>query len=572
MGMNATNRDPMLHTLRTLSLGLLTATALSSAAQGHTIFVAGHANPCSPAIAGSTVNIWSFGTVTGVATSATTTLNANCYYYLEMLVADTAGWVAVEGPCGNGTNTVDTVFYSLTPPFTTDVIVDLDCGGGGQACTACINMTSNSPFTALFSSCTTGGNGAYTYLWDFSGQGGGAVPGNNISHTFPGPGVYAACLNVADANGVTCHLCETVYVDPNGGVSLDPPGSCQACLDITQSQGGGALIPWSIDLTSCSQANGPIQFEWWLPDGSISSDTATSFQLNAPGLYAVCLTITGADQCTSTVCDSVVIGQDGFIINSEPWYDCMGVLFGPDVPGSPCANPMGEPGTWSANCVCEVDGPTDCEADFWVIQAYENGDSTGTPIPNTLWIWNLSSGGSGFYQYHWNFGDGTTSSVAFPTHTYADNGPYILCLTLSDSEGCTDTYCDSVSVDENGLLNGLIVEGHGHSHTGQPRAGFTINVIDPIHMGTPDVLGTQLTAFPNPVMDQLTVTFMHKGGTPVTADVIDANGRRVLNKPLRAGAGANRIELELGDLPEGLYLLRLDTGSGVSTLRFVKGR
>ncbi len=561
----------MLHTLRTLSLGLLTATALSSAAQGHTIHVAGHANPCNPAIAGSTVTIWSFGTVSGVATSATAALNANCYYSLEMTVADTAGWVAVEGSCGNGMAAIDTVFYSLTPPFTTDVILDLNCGAA-PACQACFTVDQTAPFTAVFSSCSSGGSGTYSYIWDFSGPGGGAVSGDGITRTFPGPGQYVACLNLTDSEGCTSSVCHQVYVDEEGNISFDPPTGCEACISITQAMNGNNAVPFQADFTNCSTGAPIMQHLWWLPNGLNSDEQDQTFTFQGPGVYGVCLDITDGMGCESSVCDTVVIGQDGLIITSEPWNDCLGVPFGPDVPGSPCDNPMLGEGTWNANCECEVDEPTDCEAGFWVIQAYENGDSTGTPIPNTLWIWNLSNGGSGFYQYFWDFGDGTSSTAAFPTHTYADNGPYILCLTISDSEGCTDTHCDSVSVNEDGFLNGLIVEGHGTSHNGQPRSGFTINVVDPLHMGAPDALGTQLTAFPNPVMDRLTVTFMHKGGTRVTADVIDANGRRVLNQPLRAGTGVNRIDLDLGELPGGLYMLRLDTGSGVSTLRFVKGR
>ena len=48
-------------------------------------------------------------------------------------------------------------------------------------------------------------------------------------------------------------------------------------------------------------------------------------------------------------------------------------------------------------------------------------------------------------RYHWNFGDGDTSNVANPTHTYAANGTYYVCETVYNGTG-NSTVCDSVHV------------------------------------------------------------------------------------------------------------------------------
>ena len=45
--------------------------------------------------------------------------------------------------------------------------------------------------------------------------------------------------------------------------------------------------------------------------------------------------------------------------------------------------------------------------------------------------------------YFWDFGDGTTSTQSYPTHTFADSGNHYVCLTTTNSCG-TDTICDSV--------------------------------------------------------------------------------------------------------------------------------
>jgi hypothetical protein len=42
-------------------------------------------------------------------------------------------------------------------------------------------------------------------------------------------------------------------------------------------------------------------------------------------------------------------------------------------------------------------------------------------------------------SYHWDFGDGTTSTETNPSHTYADKGMYKIVLTVTDEHGKTDT-------------------------------------------------------------------------------------------------------------------------------------
>ncbi|MBX7206502.1 MAG: PKD domain-containing protein [Bacteroidia bacterium] len=50
-------------------------------------------------------------------------------------------------------------------------------------------------------------------------------------------------------------------------------------------------------------------------------------------------------------------------------------------------------------------------------------------------------------EYEWFFGDGSISKEKEPTHAYALNGYYHVCLTVTTPQGTYDSYCDDISID-----------------------------------------------------------------------------------------------------------------------------
>jgi PKD repeat protein len=49
--------------------------------------------------------------------------------------------------------------------------------------------------------------------------------------------------------------------------------------------------------------------------------------------------------------------------------------------------------------------------------------------------------------YFWNFGDGTTSTAAVPAdHTYSTTGLYTITLEVTDANGCTDAFSETVDI------------------------------------------------------------------------------------------------------------------------------
>jgi hypothetical protein len=256
----------------------------------------------------------------------------------------------------------------------------------------------------------------------------------------------------------------------------------------------------------------------------------------------------------------------------EP-LDCLGIPGGPNTVGTPCSNPgTGVAGYWNSVCECIPDtSSTACEAYFWVLQAYtvENtGDTTtAVPVPNEVWVWNLASGGQPPYTYLWSFGDGTTSAESFPTHFYASGGSYQLCLTIADMNGCTSAHCDTITVDEDGMYNGMIIDGR----PGMLRNGFTLTVINELPTTVAERTAVEEVAlWPNPVEDVIRLAFTSARSASLQLQVIDANGRVMATSNYAVNNGANQHDLNVSELESGMYLLQISDGTHSTSRRFVK--
>lgn len=81
--------------------------------------------------------------------------------------------------------------------------------------------------------------------------------------------------------------------------------------------------------------------------------------------------------------------------------------------------------------------PTNCHASFFMLPA----DST-----YNNWLVQNYSSGSAPLSYLWNFGDGNTSTLVSPAHTYSTVGTYTVCLTVT-SGTCSDTFCSTALTD-----------------------------------------------------------------------------------------------------------------------------
>lgn len=189
-------------------------------------------------------------------------------------------------------------------------------------------------------------------------------------------------------------------------------------------------------------------------------------------------------------------------------------------------------------------------------------DSFGNIIStNVVMISNTSQGQN--LTYTWDFGDGspTYTGVHF-LHTYANAGPYLLCLTISSpatpiSAACTSTYCDSLMVDSSGVL------------IGKTNSGFSIQMGDgsdvsetPTSINTVEEIISALNIYPNPANDFINISYQVSKDETAIFNLYDLTGNLIQESGLK---GNTENKIQLNNLDKGIYLIQIKTTKGVIT-------
>ena len=108
---------------------------------------------------------------------------------------------------------------------------------------------------------------------------------------------------------------------------------------------------------------------------------------------------------------------------------------------------------------------------------------------------------------------------------------------------------------------------------GTRSEGFTLNVIHHIPTGITEVPAfAELKAWPNPVLNELNLTFNTSVSGTVPVTVIDPSGRTVITASQNLTTGSNTFRISTDDLGPGLYMVRIGNDARSITQRFMKVR
>lgn len=187
-----------------------------------------------------------------------------------------------------------------------------------------------------------------------------------------------------------------------------------------------------------------------------------------------------------------------------------------------------------------------CDASFTVVQDTSN-------LYNYT-VYNTSSTGSNYY-YLWDFGDTTTSNLQYPMHNYSGSGPYQLCLTVTDTSGCSDTQCDSI-------------------YAGRSSGGISLVVLPPIITNVKETkLVNLLNIYPNPTNTISTISYSIGKDTSFELTVFDLLGNKVtVIETGNRKAGNYSTVWNAENLSKGMYLLQLKTDDTISVKKVIISR
>ncbi len=179
------------------------------------------------------------------------------------------------------------------------------------------------------------------------------------------------------------------------------------------------------------------------------------------------------------------------------------------------------------------------------------------PKPLTWYIWDYSYGIPPL-TYLWDFGDGSTSTLQYPSHTYATQGHYDVCLTITDASACTSTTCDTSSIKKL-MANGSMMQLHV---VPIPTNGIGMN-----NNGI-----TSVTAQPNPFNDQVILNLATNYPQKINVQITDVMGKLIYSENKNLVVGSNETKINTINFSEGLYFVKIlsENNSFNTTVRIIK--
>ncbi|MBX7071022.1 MAG: PKD domain-containing protein [Microthrixaceae bacterium] len=277
-------------------------------------------------------------------------------------------------------------------PETVNAIVNQPPVAQGSATPASGKEPLTVAFDADGTSDSDDATNTLTFAWNFGDPGSGAnntAASANASHTYQAAGTYTATLTVTDPLGASDTHTETITVNAN-----------QAPVAVANADVTAGQVPLVVNFNSTSSTDdGTIVSRLWNFGGSITStDANPQFTFGSTGLKTVTLTVTDDNGVSDT--DTIQIDVQAI----------------PNVP--PVAVGTANPTTAKQGAVVQFTGDT-------------SSDPDNTP---------------GGLDYLWDFGDGSTSTLANPSHDFDTVGTANVQLQVTDAAGGSHTVVVPVEI------------------------------------------------------------------------------------------------------------------------------
>ncbi|MGB3947320.1 MAG: PKD domain-containing protein [Bacteroidia bacterium] len=379
-----------------------------------------------------------------------------------------------------------------------------------------------------------------------------------LVHTYNSTATYNICYTITDSLDPQCNdtYCDSVTVSTSAN-------SCNLYnINFYDSLGATYFHP----IISGNVTN----YFWDFGDGTTSTQSNPFHTFATGGNYIICLTASNPQtSCNAIYCDTFFVSSCSAAITYVNDSVGNGVTFFANAVGtantylwnfgdgntSTLANPYHVYGTNGNYTVAlTVSSSSDsncmytttnylimnglCDANFIVIQ-----DSINL---SNFWILNYSSNNSNT-TFLWTFGDGDSSSLQYPTHTYLTTGAYNLCVTVSDNNACSDTHCAQITALRS-------------------ASGTSITVIAPETLGINESIEhkTNLKLFPNPSKETFNMELPIQQHFSVS--IVDITGRKMYENKNVTGI----LTVDCSGFSSGVYFVKAMNENTILTGKLVK--
>jgi PKD repeat protein len=197
-----------------------------------------------------------------------------------------------------------------------------------------------------------------------------------------------------------------------------------------------------------------------------------------------------------------------------------------------------------------------------------------------------STASGNIVSWNYNFDDGTNTNLSDPNHMYISNDTYVVCLTITTDDNCTDQYCTEVTVDclgtacyepllvNQSMICGLIYDPvcgcDNITYANACEATFFggLNYYQPgecPNAGIKSAESEGISIYPNPTSSNVQISLDQK--SELTIEIIDTRGQtiKVLTKKQ-----SNEHIITLAEFEPGVYFLHLTTTEFAKTIRILK--
>lgn len=320
--------------------------------------------------------------------------------------------------------------------------------------TAQFTLDEHAACTSLTVQATNTSSNAINYLWDF-GDGTTSTLQTPPPHTYNVVGDHVITLTATNSQGCQNTFTDTVHVfaipDPQIGVQNVCEGAEAQFADLTSTPAGNPIQQWS----------------WDFGDGTTSNDQGPTHLYASSSTYTVTLTVT-TPYCSGTGSTTITVEQKpSAVMTASPMSGCspMDVQFTNSSAGATnyvwhfgdggvsndsdplhtYFNPGDQDSVYTAHLIASTtfgcsDTATAVITVAPTVLSMFTHDAQPGCAPLDVTFTNNSTGATDFL---WDFGDGTTSTDASPSHTYINTSGVLqimtVSLTVSNWAGCSHT-------------------------------------------------------------------------------------------------------------------------------------